>query len=127
MLRFIENSLFKIVTTPAILFLTGLVFSDLWSWFIVPTFELEPIGIIYSIGVVLIVRFVTHPFPRKDVEKAARAFFEKPKVDDNISEEEKTIENTNNTNVKVLVFIGKVMRIGIPWGVGYIIYLITIN
>lgn len=38
----------------------GYVFSQLWLWFIVPTFGADPLGLALAIGLGLIVSFLTH-------------------------------------------------------------------
>ena len=43
----------------------GFVFSKLWLWFIVSTFQMQPIRIIESVGILLLIGFIRAK--RKDV------------------------------------------------------------
>ena len=47
--------LLALIISPII---TGFVFSKLWMWFIVPTFDLQPLKIVEAIGIVFIINFV---------------------------------------------------------------------
>ncbi len=40
----------------------GFVFSKLWKWFIVTTFDMQPIGIVASIGISYVVSFLTYQY-----------------------------------------------------------------
>ncbi len=39
--------------------LSGFLFGKLWLWFIVPTFNLEPLRFIEAVGICLVVEFLT--------------------------------------------------------------------
>jgi hypothetical protein len=43
---------------PFVVLLRGFVLVQLWSWFIVPVFELKPLRIVYAIGIMLIITYV---------------------------------------------------------------------
>jgi hypothetical protein len=50
----------------------GYAFSKLWLWFIVSTFGAAPLGIAQSIGLALVVSFLTHqPDSYEDKDKSA--------------------------------------------------------
>ena len=50
----------------------GYAFSKLWLWFIVSTFGAAPLGIAQSIGLALVVSFLTHQYDSyEDKEKSA--------------------------------------------------------
>ena len=52
----------------------GYVLSKLWLWFIVSTFGAAPLGIAQSIGLALVVSFLTHQADSyEDKEKSANA------------------------------------------------------
>lgn len=48
----------------------GYVFSQLWSWFVVPTFALPVLSIPVAIGIAGIVRYLTHQI--NDLEEKKR-------------------------------------------------------
>lgn len=50
------------ITAPLI----GFVFSELWEWFIVPTFNVEPLRIIEALGIILTVGFIRHKREKED-------------------------------------------------------------
>lgn len=43
------------IITPII---KGFVFSKLWFWFIVPTFQIQPLRIVEAIGIMFLISFV---------------------------------------------------------------------
>lgn len=49
-----------VILTPVI---NGFVFSKLWLWLIVPTFQLQPLRIIEAIGIIFLINFL---FLKKD-------------------------------------------------------------
>lgn len=44
--------------------LTGYTLSKLWEWFVVPTFHVQPISTVVSIGIGILIRFCTTPIPK---------------------------------------------------------------
>lgn len=38
--------------------INGFVFSKLWLWFIVPTFQMQPLRIVEAIGIILLIGFI---------------------------------------------------------------------
>jgi Kef-type K+ transport system membrane component KefB len=38
--------------------INGFVFSKLWFWFIVPTFQMQPLRIVESIGIIFLINFI---------------------------------------------------------------------
>lgn len=61
--------LIALVTMPISTVLRGYVLSVLWAWFIVPQFDVKPLGIVSAIGVALVVGWLakdTAPSPVKD-------------------------------------------------------------
>ena len=53
-----------IIVAPIV---SGFVFCKLWLWFVVPTFQSEPLRLIETIGLVLLVRLIT--LSREKTEK----------------------------------------------------------
>ena len=51
--KFIAISLAMIIS-PII---RGFVFSKLWLWFIVPTFQMQPLKFVEAIGIILLINF----------------------------------------------------------------------
>ena len=45
----------SIIISPII---NGFVFSKLWLWFIVPTFQIQPLRIVEAIGIVFLINFI---------------------------------------------------------------------
>jgi len=48
--------------------MNGFVFSKLWGWFIVPTFNMAPIRIVEAIGIIFIIGFVTAKYQKQSEE-----------------------------------------------------------
>ena len=45
--------------------INGFVFCKQWVWFIVPTFEIQPLRIIEAIGIMFLLNFVSAEAPKK--------------------------------------------------------------
>ena len=45
--------------------INGFVFSKLWLWFIVPTFQMQPLRIVEAIGIMFLINFI---LAKKDKE-----------------------------------------------------------
>ena len=65
-----------LVSIPALIvvgsLINGLVLSNLWGWFVVPTFGLPQLSLVPAIGVAMVVRFLTHQYiesPEKKEKK----------------------------------------------------------
>jgi len=48
--------------------INGFVFSKLWIWFIVPTFQMQHLRVVEAIGIIFLINFV-HARKDKDVDK----------------------------------------------------------
>ena len=46
--------------------INGLVVTKLWGWFIVPTFEMNPLRIVEAIGIVLLITFIRSKREKSD-------------------------------------------------------------
>lgn len=55
-----KNFLVFLVTRPTFSIWHGYVLTNLWGWFVVPTFGFPQIGIAQAIGVSVFVRYVTY-------------------------------------------------------------------
>lgn len=51
----ITSIILFLIINPIII---GFVFSKLWSWFIVPVFQIKPLRIIDAIGIIVIIGFL---------------------------------------------------------------------
>ena len=51
----------------------GFVFSKLWFWFIVPTFQMQPLRIVEAIGIIFLIDFIR---AKRDKEAAKDDFWE---------------------------------------------------
>jgi hypothetical protein len=38
--------------------INGFVFSKLWFWFIVPTFQMQPLRVVEAIGIIFLINFI---------------------------------------------------------------------
>ncbi len=38
--------------------INGFVFSKLWLWFIVPTFQMQPLRVVEAIGIIFLINFI---------------------------------------------------------------------
>jgi hypothetical protein len=38
--------------------INGFVFSKLWLWFIVPTFQIQPLRVVEAIGIIFLINFI---------------------------------------------------------------------
>ena len=61
--------------------LNGLVFAKLWEWFIIPVFNIHPITIIQSIGIMTIFTFLNYKYDDNDKNET--------KSGDELTDEEK--------------------------------------
>jgi len=57
--------LLAMIISPII---TGFIFTQLWLWFIVPTFHLQPLRIVEAIGIMFLFNYVTTK-PKKEAEQ----------------------------------------------------------
>lgn len=46
--------------------LLGFTFATLWRWFVVPSLGVQPIGILYAIGLSLTIRLLTFSYTKSD-------------------------------------------------------------
>ena len=51
-----------LASLPALIVLHGFVVQQLWQWFIVPHFQLEPIPFITALGMGLLISYLTSQF-----------------------------------------------------------------
>lgn len=66
--------LFLLIALVPLTLLSGLVLTDLWAWFIVPTFGLDPLSLPAAIGLSIIVGYLTaNQAPDSDKEPWAVA------------------------------------------------------
>jgi len=61
--------LFSIIEFIITTIVTGFVFSKLWLWFIVPLFNMIPIGIFHSFGIYILIRFACIKIDYKKITK----------------------------------------------------------
>ena len=55
--------LLAIIITPII---NGFVFSKLWLWFIVPTFQMQPLRVVEAIGIIFLINFIKTKITKED-------------------------------------------------------------
>lgn len=61
--------LFSLGSTVAFSIWNGFILSKFWAWFIVPTFSFKPLNLIESIGLVLVISFLTAQKPNDNENK----------------------------------------------------------
>jgi hypothetical protein len=54
--------------------ISGFVVVELWQWFIVPTFDMQPLRIVEAIGIMLLISFIR---AKPDYNVNKETFFEK--------------------------------------------------
>ena len=54
------NKIAAIFAVPVAIVFRGFVLTKLWSWFVVSTFQVEPISIAAAIGIAALLAMVTH-------------------------------------------------------------------
>lgn len=72
MKKFGELMAMFLLSIPIVI-MNGLVFCKLWMWFIIPTFEVQPLRIIEAIGIVFLINFV-RANPSKKSEDVALSY-----------------------------------------------------
>ena len=53
----------------------GWAISNLWEWFIVPTFHLQPLSVVQAIGLSMVVSYMSHTYvdtPEREESAAAK-------------------------------------------------------
>ena len=53
--------------------INGFVFSKLWFWFIVPTFQMQPLRVVEAIGIIFLINFIR---AKRDKEADVDKFWE---------------------------------------------------
>lgn len=60
-----------LIVLPFMVLMRGFVLVQLWSWFIVPVFELRPLRVVYAIGIMLMITYVMPSRNRPETKDTA--------------------------------------------------------
>ncbi len=72
-MNMLKKLLILIIAAPIV---NGLVFTQLWAWFIIPVFHVDPITLVQAVGLMAIFSYFTYDFAKdysiKETEEKAK-------------------------------------------------------